>query len=117
MEQLQPPCVQQHTEPDRTPLAPTPKKVPVSFIDSRLDSDTSSEEEAKDGNVEELTGKVRQEVLTYYGEKPIPKGENPLDWWKLNEVKYPFLSRLAKSYLCIPSTSTPASGCFLQQET
>uniref|UniRef100_A0AAV2JV09 Uncharacterized protein n=1 Tax=Knipowitschia caucasica TaxID=637954 RepID=A0AAV2JV09_KNICA len=66
MEQLQPPCVQQHTEPDRTPLAPTPKKVPVSFIDSRLDSDTSSEEEAKDGNVEELTGKVRQEVLTYY---------------------------------------------------
>uniref|UniRef100_A0AAV2IVD2 Alkylated DNA repair protein AlkB homologue 8 N-terminal domain-containing protein n=1 Tax=Knipowitschia caucasica TaxID=637954 RepID=A0AAV2IVD2_KNICA len=69
MEQLQPPCVQQHTEPDRTP--PTPEKVPVSFIDTLLDSDTSSEEEAKDGDVEELTRKVRQEVLTHDSVKLI----------------------------------------------
>lgn len=110
MEQLPPPCVQHHTAPDSTP--PAPQKVPVSLIDSLLDSDTSSEEEAKEGEAEELSRKIRQEVLTYFGEKPIPKGENPLEWWKLNEVKYPYLSRLTKSYLCIPSTSTPAERLF-----
>lgn len=94
MEQLPSPCVQQHTAPDSTP--PAPEKVPVSLIDSLLDSDTSSEEEAKEGEAEELIRKVRQEVLTYFGEKPIPKGENPLEWWKLNEAKYPFFVKISK---------------------
>ncbi|CAM4570827.1 unnamed protein product [Leuciscus chuanchicus] len=67
MEQLPSPCVQHHRAPDSTPPAP-------------------EKEEAKEGEAEELSRKVRQEVLTYFGEKPIPKGENPLEWWKLNEI-------------------------------
>uniref|UniRef100_A0A3Q1GJ54 HAT C-terminal dimerisation domain-containing protein n=1 Tax=Acanthochromis polyacanthus TaxID=80966 RepID=A0A3Q1GJ54_9TELE len=111
MEQLQPVSVQHQTPPDGTSHTAS-DKVPVSLIDSLLDSDTSSGEEAKEADSEEFTGKVRQEVLTYFSEKAASKGENPLQWWKSNEVKYPFLSRLAKSYLCIPCTSTPADRLF-----
>lgn len=109
MEQTQPTNVLLHTSDCMTPVPP---KVPVSLIDSLLDSDSSSEEEVKEGEAEELSGKIRQEVLTYFGEKPISKGENPLSWWKTNDAKYPFLARVAKSYLCIPSTSTPAERLF-----
>uniref|UniRef100_A0A3Q1FT65 BED-type domain-containing protein n=1 Tax=Acanthochromis polyacanthus TaxID=80966 RepID=A0A3Q1FT65_9TELE len=111
MEQLQPVSVQHQTPPDGTSHTAS-DKVPVSLIDSLLDSDTSSGEEAKEADSEELTGKVRQEVLTYFGEKPASKGEKPLQWWKSNEVKYPLFSRLAKSYVCIPCTSTPAEWLF-----
>lgn len=51
-------------------------------------------------------------VLTYFGEKSIAKEETPLLWWKANNERYPMLARLAKSYLCIPATSTPSERLF-----
>lgn len=43
---------------------------------------------------------------------PIKKGANPLNWWKEHETEYPFLSTLAKRYLCIPGTSVSAERIF-----
>lgn len=85
-EQLQQP---HSTDQPVTPATESPlsDKTPI-LIGSLLDSDTSSEEEVEAG---ELTEQVRREVLSYFGEKPIPKEANHcfywLHWWKANELK------------------------------
>ncbi|KAM4745060.1 E3 SUMO-protein ligase ZBED1-like [Anableps anableps] len=33
---------------------------------------------------------------------------NPLDWWRLNEPRFPKLATLARHYLCIPGVSLPS---------
>jgi hypothetical protein len=33
---------------------------------------------------------------------------DPLEWWKKNQLKYPYLSRLAYLYLAVPATSAPS---------
>ena len=33
---------------------------------------------------------------------------NPLIWWKVNAVKYPYVANLAHKYLAIPATSAPS---------
>ena len=57
-----------------TVAAPAPT-TPLSLLDSLLDSETSSEEEHKEGYGEDPSSQVRNEVLTYFGEKPLPKEE------------------------------------------
>jgi len=37
---------------------------------------------------------------------------NPLDWWKANEMEFPHLSKVARVYLSIMSTSIPSEKCF-----
>ncbi|KAL2095528.1 hypothetical protein ACEWY4_007676 [Coilia grayii] len=81
-------------------------------LDTLFDFGTSSEEEQREVEAEDLQSQVRNEVLSYFGEKPLAKEENPLHWWKANEYRYPTLARLAKTYLCIPCTSTPSERFF-----
>ena len=52
------------------------------------------------------------EVAEYKKEPPISATENPLVWWRNNCSKYPYLSLLAKKYLCIPATSVPSERVF-----
>ncbi len=33
---------------------------------------------------------------------------DPLEWWKKNQLKYPYLARLALLYLAVPATSGPS---------
>ena len=37
---------------------------------------------------------------------------NPLDWWRKNESRFPHIAKLAKKLLCIPATSAPAERLF-----
>ena len=86
---------------------------PATLLHSLLGS--SSEEGdglSGDDDDDDVNRKVREEVLGYFGEKKLDKEDNPLQWWKNIKGKYPILGRLAKSYLCIPGTSTPSERLF-----
>ncbi|KAA0721455.1 hypothetical protein E1301_Tti020347 [Triplophysa tibetana] len=96
------------TSTNTTATKSTPLVAPQ--LDSLLGSD--DEEEDRAGEAEDVHTQVRNEVVTHFEEKSLAKEENPLSWWKANNERYPMLARLAKSYLCIPATSTPSEPLF-----
>ncbi|XP_076876762.1 E3 SUMO-protein ligase ZBED1-like [Brachyhypopomus gauderio] len=61
---------------------------------------------------EKQNQEVQKEVLQYFGEHPLSKKENPLQWWRENAARYPNLAKLAKSFLSIPATSSPSERLF-----
>lgn len=80
-------------------------------LDSLHKTGGNSEDESRVENAEEdLNTQIINEVMAYFVERPLAKEENPLDWWRDNKDKNPTLAKLAKSYLCIPSTSTPSAS-------
>ena len=50
------------------------------------------------------------EVEAYFSEKR--SNTEPLQWWKLNQHRYPNLQVLAQHFLAIPATSTPSERVF-----
>jgi len=42
----------------------------------------------------------------------LPQEENPLEFWKLNQVKYSPLAKLAPQFLCVPASSDPVERLF-----
>ena len=48
----------------------------------------------------------------YFESHPPSDDIMPLDWWKLHESEYPVLSKMAKDYLAIMSTSVPCEQFF-----
>ena len=59
---------------------------------------------------------ARKEVESYKGHKPASLKENPLKWWKENEVYFPKLARLARTYFCVQATSVASERVFLRLE-
>lgn len=104
--------VQQHSScsstSTNTPAAESTP--PATLLDSLLGSDGEDKDRASEGD--DVQNQKRNEVLTYFGGKNLAKEENALQWWKANRDRYPMLTRLAKSYLCIPGTSTPSERLF-----
>ena len=55
---------------------------------------------------------IAAEVATYLREKPTKANTSPLIWWQGNEDRFPNVAALAKKYLGVPATSTPAERVF-----
>ncbi|XP_050725201.1 E3 SUMO-protein ligase ZBED1-like [Eriocheir sinensis] len=52
------------------------------------------------------------EMRRYMEEAPIPREEDPLEWWKKHGVLFPKLQEQAKMFLCSPASSVPAERLF-----
>ncbi|XP_053324528.1 E3 SUMO-protein ligase ZBED1-like [Spea bombifrons] len=106
--------VQQETTSSPVMRVDVPSTSAASLLDSLLESGGSSEKDTREGKLEEedIHTQVRNEVQAYFAERPLAKERNPLNWWNTNQEKYPTLAKLAKSYLCIPGTSTPSERLF-----
>jgi hypothetical protein len=52
------------------------------------------------------------EIMCYLRCPDEPKNTDPLVWWRDHRSSYPTLSKLARKYLSIPSTSVPSERLF-----
>nr|XP_055027769.1 zinc finger BED domain-containing protein 4-like [Misgurnus anguillicaudatus] len=52
------------------------------------------------------------EIQDFFQMPDIPTLGNPLEWWACNGHQFPRLSKLAKSCLAVPATSTPSERIF-----
>ena len=58
---------------------------------------------------------VKNELLQYLADKPPSRDTQPLLWWKTNKHQFSRLAKVARSWLCIPATSTPSERLFSKQ--
>jgi len=54
---------------------------------------------------------MKNEML-YYKLKELAANDDPLAWWRENELCFPLLAKLTKRNLCIATTSVPCE-CIL----
>ena len=47
-----------------------------------------------------LQEKIKQELDCYLSHPQLEMEENPLNWWKLEHIRYPHLAKLAKKVHC-----------------
>ena len=59
-----------------------------------------------------LRAQVEDEVRRFKIEDSLTLDANPLDWWHLNQGRYPLLAKMAKVFLAIPATSVPSERVF-----
>lgn len=58
---------------------------------------------------------IESEISRYILSTPFPASTPSkliLDWWKLNQVHFPVLARMARIYLAIPASSAPVERLF-----
>ncbi|KAM3850482.1 E3 SUMO-protein ligase ZBED1-like [Diretmus argenteus] len=103
-----------HGRTQQQKAANVPGREEKSALDSLLQSDTDSQSEGEEeaSQEEQKIQIVRNEVQLYFTETPISKKDDPLKWWSENEGRFPTVSKLAKSFLSIPATSTPSEQIF-----
>lgn len=92
-----------------------------------IDSMLTDDEELEDGdnfdnNVsnQDIQSVCEVELKNYRRQSQIPthkdqrktQWNNPLDWWKTHENRFPILARIAKSYLAIEATSASSERIF-----
>ena len=80
---------------------PARKKPRKSALDILLGPEETSESFTTD-----------DEIDMYLQLKPPGRSTNIFEWWKVNEARFPNISKLAKCMLCVPATSTAAERVF-----
>ncbi|KAL2092747.1 hypothetical protein ACEWY4_012545 [Coilia grayii] len=55
---------------------------------------------------------MEKEIKSYLMLPAVDSDVNPLEWWKTQEIRFPRLTKLAKKYLCVPSSSSPSERAF-----
>jgi len=55
---------------------------------------------------------LHNEVDEYLTTSTEPLNTNPCEWWKSHQLQYPVLSKIARDYIGIPSTSVPSEQAF-----
>ena len=53
--------------------------------------------------------KPEDEIDLFRLERPVSRETDPLNWWRLNEHRFPGLAKLARAILCVPVAATPLS--------
>lgn len=72
-----------------------------------LDMEVAETQKTKNATADSIT-----EVQRYLAETNIPRNQDPLKYWKLNQKIYPNLHQLALKTLCSPSSSVPCERVF-----
>jgi hAT family C-terminal dimerisation region/Domain of unknown function (DUF4413) len=58
-------------------------------------------------------GNLQRNEIDEYLVIPIePSNIDPCEWWKNHKSQYPILAKIARDYICIPSTSVPSEQAF-----
>ena len=60
----------------------------------------------------QLEDAINAEVDNYLMTPTINGEEDPQPWWRMHNVSFPQLSKLARKFLCIPATSSPSERLF-----
>ena len=61
-----------------------------------------------DSDEEESVGGVDDELDKYIKERKLKSDADPFEWWRNRRFEYPLMSKLARKYLAVQGTSTPA---------
>ena len=61
-----------------------------------------------DSEDEEDVPSAEAELASYQAERKLKTDGCPFGWWRDRRESYPYLSRLARKYLSVQATSTPA---------
>lgn len=61
-----------------------------------------------DSDEEESVGGVDDELDNYIKERKLKSDADPFEWWRNRRFEYPLMSKLARKYLAVQGTSTPA---------
>ena len=64
-----------------------------------------------------LLHKIKKEITSYLEYPSLEPDANPLEWWKLENGRFPNLGYLAKKYLCICGTSVPSKRILVKLAT
>ena len=89
-----------------------PPRLKQSKVDSLLDYQDSSESSGSSPAQISATETVEKEILLYKADDPLNRSCDPLKWWKENETRFTYLSKVAKKFLCIQATSIPSERLF-----
>ncbi|XP_051798998.1 zinc finger BED domain-containing protein 4-like [Acanthochromis polyacanthus] len=60
----------------------------------------------------QLEDAIKAELDNYLMTPTIDGEEDPLVWWRMHNVNFPWLCKLARKFLCIPATSSPSERLF-----
>jgi len=100
-------------ERDATQSTSTYEVEPVldvwSLLDQLAADSTMTDATAGDSNMEV---KVGTEMAAFFGKPLVPRAQDPLLWWKVNEHRLPVLALLARVYMSAPPSSVQSERIF-----